>query len=40
MKPVDVNSSTYIDFGIENNGKDLKLRLVSMQEYQNKKVSL
>ena len=27
MKPVDVNSSTYIDFGIENNDKDLKFKV-------------
>ena len=26
MKPVDVRSSTYIDFGKENNDKDFKLK--------------
>ena len=27
MKPVDVSSSTYIDFGIENNAKDSKFEV-------------
>ena len=27
MKPVDVNSSSYIDFGIENNEKSLKFEV-------------
>ena len=27
MKPVDVKSSTYIDFGIENNEKDPKFQV-------------
>ena len=27
MKPVDVKSSTYIDFTKENNEKDLKLKI-------------
>ena len=27
MKPVDVNSSTYIDFNVENNKKDPKSEL-------------
>ena len=26
MKPFNVNSSTYIDFGIENNDKDPKFK--------------
>ena len=28
MKHVEVNSSTYIDFGIENNNKDPKFKVV------------
>ena len=27
MKPVDVKSSTYIDFNVENNDKDLKFEV-------------
>ena len=27
MKPVDVKSSTYIDFGVENNDKYLKFEV-------------
>ena len=27
MKPIDVKRSTYIDFGVENNNKDLKLKV-------------
>ena len=27
MKPVDVKSSTYVDFGIENNEKDPKFKV-------------
>ena len=27
MKPVDVKSSTYIDFDVENSGKDLKFKV-------------
>ena len=27
MKPGDITSSTYIDFGMENNDKDLKLKV-------------
>ena len=27
MKPVDVNSSTYIDFSVKNNEKDLKFKV-------------
>ena len=30
MKPVDVKSSTYIDFSVENNDKDLKLKLANI----------
>ena len=28
MKPVDVKSNTYIDFGVENNDKDSKFKVV------------
>ena len=27
MKPIDVKSSTYIDFGVENNNKDSKVKV-------------
>ena len=27
MKPVDVTSNTYFDFGVENNDEDPKLKL-------------
>ena len=27
MKPIDVNSSTYIDFGVENIDKDTKFKV-------------
>ena len=27
MKPADVNSNTYIDFGVENNNKDPKVKV-------------
>ena len=27
MKPIDVKSSTYIDFGMENNNKDSKVKV-------------
>ena len=27
MKPVDVNSGTYIDFSVKNNEKDLKFKV-------------
>ena len=30
MKPVDVKSSTYIDFNVQNNNKDPNLKLVTM----------
>ena len=30
MKPVDVKSSTYIDFGVRNNEKILNLKLVTI----------
>ena len=33
IKPVDVNSSTYSDFGVKNNEKILNLRLLIMHEY-------
>ena len=38
MKPNDVKTSTYIDFGVQNNDKDLNL--VTMYEYQNIKTFL
>lgn len=40
MKPIDVNPTTYIDFGIETHGKYLNLKLVIMQEYLNIKTLL
>ena len=27
MKPIDLKSSTYIDFDVENNNKDLKFKV-------------
>ena len=27
MKPIDINSNTYIDFGVENNNKDPKFKV-------------
>ena len=38
MKPFNVNSSTYIDFGIENNDKDPKFKVSIMWEYRNIKM--
>ena len=38
IKPVDIKSNTYIDFGIENNGKDPQLVIV--QEHQSIKTFL
>ena len=38
MKPFNVNSSTYIDFGIENNDKDPKFKASIMWEYRNIKM--
>ena len=41
MKPVDVKSSTYIDFIKENNEKDLKLKIcdiVRIVKFKNKEV--
>ena len=38
MNPVDVWSSTYIDFGVENNDKDPKFEVggrVKISEYEN-----
>ena len=40
MKHVSVKSSTYFDFGVENNDKDPKLKTVIMSEYQNIKTFL
>ena len=34
MKPARVKSSTYIDFAVENNEKDLNLKLRIKLEYQ------
>ena len=36
-KPVDVKSTTYIDFHADKTDKDLSSKLVVMQEYQNVK---
>ena len=30
MKPLDVNSSTYIDYGVENNEKHLQSKAVTI----------
>ena len=30
MKPIDVTSNTYFDFGVENNDEDPKLKLFSI----------
>ena len=38
MKPIDVQSNTYIDFGVENNGKDRKFKFsdqVRISKYKN-----
>ena len=38
MKPVDVNSSTYIDFNVENNDEDPKFEVgdhVRVSKYKN-----
>ena len=38
MKPVNVNSNTYIDFGIENNDKYSKVKVgdhVKISKYKN-----
>ena len=38
MKPVDINSSTYIDFGVENSDKDSKFEVggqVRVSKYEN-----
>ena len=40
MKPNDVEASTYIDFDVETNDRDLKLKLLIMWEYQNIKTFL
>ena len=37
---VDVMSRRYIDFGIENNDKDLNLKLMIMWKYLNTKIFL
>ena len=37
MKPVHVESSTYIDFGKKNNKENPKFRFLIMKEYQNTK---
>ena len=38
MKPFNVNCSTYIDFGIENNDKDSKFKVSIMWGYRNIKM--
>ena len=40
VKHVDVKSKTCIDFGLENNDKDPKFKLVNMYQYQNMKTFL
>ena len=38
MKPVDIKSSLYLDFGMENNDKDPKFKIddyVRISKYQN-----
>ena len=40
MKPVDVKSSTYINYSKETNDKDTKFKLVILLEYQNIKILL
>ena len=40
MKPIEVKSSTYINFKKENNKQDPILKLVIMLEYQNIKIFL
>ena len=38
MKPIDVNSSTFIDFGVENNDGDPKFKVddhVKISKYNN-----
>ena len=38
MKPIDVKSSAYIDFGVENNDKDHKFKVddhVRISKYKN-----
>ena len=38
MKPIDVKSSVYIDFGVENNDKDHKFKVddhVRISKYKN-----
>ena len=34
MKPIDLETSTFIDFGVANNEKILNLKLVIMQKCQ------
>ena len=40
MKLVDVKTSIYLDFDVQNNDKILNLKLVTMREYQNIKIFL
>ena len=40
IKPVDVKSSTYIDFGIDNNDKDPKSKVGDHAEYRNTEIFL
>ena len=38
MKPFNINSTTYIDFGIESNDKDSKFKVSIMWGYHNMKM--
>ena len=38
VKLVDVKTSIYLDFDVQNNDKILNLKLVTMREYQNIKI--
>ena len=40
VKLVDVKTSIYLDFDVQNNDKVLNLKLVTMREYQNIKIFL
>ena len=40
VKLVDVKTSIYLDFDVQNNDKILNLKLVTMREYQNIKIFL
>ena len=40
VKLVDVKTSIYLDFDVQNNDKILNVKLVTMREYQNIKIFL